>query len=167
MTIGCVQVVTKRGMLAHKIGSRNTVPPRMLRIVPLGDFHIFLSLNSVFARAPTTNTHREQEVVVVEVETMMMSARNARNASQTPKGRGSSERTFDAGLIRSDGGALDADVVLEDGLSAIDRDLVVGLIALLDAQIKVEQLDVEVRQDQLVLDQLPDDATQASKQAGQ
>ena len=103
----------------------------------------------------------------MEVETMMMSARNARNASQTPKGRGSSERTFDAGLIRSDGGALDADVVLEDGLSAIDRDLVVGLIALLDAQIKVEQLDVEVRQDQLVLDQLPDDATQASKQAGQ
>ncbi|MND00529.1 hypothetical protein D3C83_191800 [compost metagenome] len=32
------------------IGSRKIVPPRMLRIVPLGDFHIFLSLNS-FTRA--------------------------------------------------------------------------------------------------------------------
>ena len=28
------------------IGSRKTVPPRMLRIVPLGDFHIFLRPNS-------------------------------------------------------------------------------------------------------------------------
>ena len=28
------------------IGSRKTTPPRMLRIVPLGDTHIFLRLNS-------------------------------------------------------------------------------------------------------------------------
>ena len=28
------------------IGSRNTTPPRMLRIVPLGDRHIFLRPNS-------------------------------------------------------------------------------------------------------------------------
>ena len=46
MTIGLVQPGTRRGMLVHTIGSRNTVPPRMLRIVPLGDFHIFFSLNS-------------------------------------------------------------------------------------------------------------------------
>ena len=28
------------------IGSRNTTPPRMLRIVPFGDRHIFFRLNS-------------------------------------------------------------------------------------------------------------------------
>ena len=28
------------------IGSRKMVPPRMLRMVPFGDFHIFFSLNS-------------------------------------------------------------------------------------------------------------------------
>ncbi len=28
------------------IGSRNTTPPRMFRMVPLGDNHIFLSPNS-------------------------------------------------------------------------------------------------------------------------
>ena len=32
------------------IGSRKMTPPRMLRIVPFGDFHIFLRLNS-FTRA--------------------------------------------------------------------------------------------------------------------
>ena len=29
------------------IGWRKTVPPRMLRIVPFGDFHIFFRLNSL------------------------------------------------------------------------------------------------------------------------
>ena len=33
-------------MLATTIGSRNTTPPRMLRIVPFGDRHIFFSPNS-------------------------------------------------------------------------------------------------------------------------
>ena len=36
-----------RGMLLQMMASRNTVPPKMLRIVPLGDFHIFFSLNSI------------------------------------------------------------------------------------------------------------------------
>ncbi len=34
-------------MVLQMIGSRKTVPPRMLRMVPLGLSHIFLSLNSV------------------------------------------------------------------------------------------------------------------------
>ena len=34
-------------MLDTTIGSRKTTPPRMLRMVPLGDFHIFFSPNSV------------------------------------------------------------------------------------------------------------------------
>lgn len=33
-------------MFLHKIGSLNTVPPKMLRIVPFGDNHIFFNLNS-------------------------------------------------------------------------------------------------------------------------
>ncbi len=46
MTIGCVQFGTRRGTFRQMIGWRKTVPPRMLRMVPFGDFHIFLSLNS-------------------------------------------------------------------------------------------------------------------------
>ncbi len=46
MTIGFVHPGTSRGMLDMMIGSRNTTPPRMLRIVPLGERHIFFSPNS-------------------------------------------------------------------------------------------------------------------------
>ena len=48
--IGWVQPGTRRGTLRQMIGSRKTTPPRMLRMVPLGDFHICLRLNS-FTRA--------------------------------------------------------------------------------------------------------------------
>ena len=34
-------------MFEQMIGSRNTTPPRMLRIVPFGDLHIFFSPNSL------------------------------------------------------------------------------------------------------------------------
>jgi hypothetical protein len=37
------------GMFLQMIGSRKTVPPRMLRIVPLGDFHICFRLYSAWA----------------------------------------------------------------------------------------------------------------------
>jgi hypothetical protein len=50
MTIGLVQPGTSRGTLRQMIGSRKITPPKMLRIVPFGDFHIFLSPNS-FTRA--------------------------------------------------------------------------------------------------------------------
>src|SRR6201996_8965036 len=50
MMIGLVQPGTSRGTLLQMIGSRNTTPPRMLRMVPLGDFHICLRPNS-FTRA--------------------------------------------------------------------------------------------------------------------
>ncbi len=46
MTIGLVQPGTSRGMFEQMIGSRNTTPPRMLRIVPLGERHIFFRPNS-------------------------------------------------------------------------------------------------------------------------
>ena len=46
MMIGSVQPGTNRGTLEITMGSRNTTPPRMLRMVPLGDRHIFFSPNS-------------------------------------------------------------------------------------------------------------------------
>lgn len=46
MMIGLVQPGTRRGMFLQMMASRNTVPPRMLRMVPLGERHICFSLNS-------------------------------------------------------------------------------------------------------------------------
>lgn len=39
---------TRRGMLRQMIGSRNTVPPKIFRMVPFGLSHIFFKLNSTF-----------------------------------------------------------------------------------------------------------------------
>ena len=44
--IGLVQPGTNLGMDSITIGSRKTTPPRMLRIVPFGERHIFLRPNS-------------------------------------------------------------------------------------------------------------------------
>jgi len=60
-------------------------------------------------------------------------------------------------FIRRDGGAFDADADLLDGVGGIDRDLVVGLVAVFHAEVEIHQLDIEERKDQLVLDVLPDD----------
>lgn len=68
--------------------------------------------------------------------------------------------TFDSVLVRSDGGALDADVELLDGIGAVDGDLVVSLVPVLDAQVVRVQLNVQEWEDQLVLDQVPDDPAQ-------
>ena len=61
-------------------------------------------------------------------------------------------------LIRRDGRALNAHAVLLDGLRRVNCDLVVGLVALLDTEIVIQQLNVEVRKDEAILDELPDDA---------
>src|ERR1700758_850447 len=45
MTIGLVQPGTSRGTFEMTIGSRKMVPPRMFRIVPLGESHIFFRFN--------------------------------------------------------------------------------------------------------------------------
>src|SRR5882757_4026145 len=42
MMIGLVQPGTSRGTFLQMMGSRNTTPPRMFRMVPFGDFHICL-----------------------------------------------------------------------------------------------------------------------------
>ena len=111
MMIGLVQPGTSRGTFLQMIGSRKITPPRMLRMVPFGDRHIFLRLNSF--------TRPSSGVMVAHF-------------------------TADADLAGLVGG--------------VDGDLVVGLVALLDAEIVIEKIDVEIRMDQLVLDELPDDA---------
>ena len=110
MMIGWVQPGTRRGTFLQMIGSRKTTPPRMLRIVPLGDFHICFEAEFLHP-----------------------------------------------GLVRCDGGALDADAVPLDRLGRVDRHLVVGGVAVLHPQVVVVQLDIEEGEDQLVLDPLPDD----------
>ena len=64
---------------------------------------------------------------------------------------------LDPRLVRRDGRALDADAVLLDRVRRVDGDLVVGRVAVLDAEVVVVEVDVEVRVDQPVLDELPDD----------
>ncbi len=62
-----------------------------------------------------------------------------------------------AAFVRRDGGALHRNAHLARLVRGVDGDLVVGLVALLHREIVVEQVDIEVRMDQLVLDELPDD----------
>jgi hypothetical protein len=47
--------------------------------------------------------------------------------------------------------------MLLDRLGRLDRDPIPGLVALLDAEIVIEQFDVEIGQDQPLADPLPDD----------
>ena len=110
ITIGLVQPGTSRGTLRMMIGSRKITPPRMLRMVPFGDFHIFFR--------PNSSTRASSGVIVAHL-------------TPTP-----------CCLIAFGG---------------VDGDLVVGGVAVLDAEVVVLQVDVEVRQDQRVLDELPDD----------
>src|SRR3984957_2994900 len=63
-----------------------------------------------------------------------------------------------AGFVRRDGGAFDAHAVALDGMRRVDRHLVGGLVAVLDAEVVIVELDVEIWQDQLLLDEVPDDA---------
>jgi hypothetical protein len=56
---------------------------------------------------------------------------------------------LDSLLVGCDGGALDTNRVLLDGLGGIEGDLVVGLITVGQAEIVVLEVDVEVRVDEL------------------
>ena len=63
-----------------------------------------------------------------------------------------------AGFVRRDGRAFDADAVLLDGIGGIDGHLVVGGVAVFDRKVIIVDVEVEIGEDQLVLDELPDDA---------
>jgi len=65
---------------------------------------------------------------------------------------------LDARLVGGDRRALDGDPVLLGGVRRVDRDLIVGLVAALDPEVEVLDVDVEVRKQQLVFDEVPDDA---------
>src|SRR5665648_1082003 len=64
---------------------------------------------------------------------------------------------LDAGLIGGDGRTLDAYPIRLDGVRRIDRDLVVGVVAILDRQIVILDIDIQVWVNQAFLDELPDD----------
>ena len=64
---------------------------------------------------------------------------------------------LDAGLVRCNGRALDADAVFLDCLGGIDRDLVLGSVALFDAEVVIVEVDIQIGVDQLVFDELPHD----------
>ena len=61
-------------------------------------------------------------------------------------------------LVGGDGGAFDADAMLLDRIRGVDGDLVVGLVAVLDAEIEIEEIEIEIGEDELLLDEVPDDA---------
>ena len=65
---------------------------------------------------------------------------------------------LDALGVGGDGGALDGDAQAFGGLCGVDGDLVVGLVAVLEAEVVVLGLKVNVGADELILDDLPDDA---------
>jgi hypothetical protein len=62
-------------------------------------------------------------------------------------------------LKLTDGSALDTDIVLFNSICAVDGDLIVGFITVLDTQVKRLQLDVKERQDEFVFNRVPNDAS--------
>jgi len=62
-----------------------------------------------------------------------------------------------ARFVRRDGGALYRYTDLLGGFRGVDGDLVARFVALLHAEIEIEQIDIEIRMDQLVLDVFPND----------
>jgi len=65
---------------------------------------------------------------------------------------------FHACLVRRDGCAFDPDVVFEDRFGRLDSYSVIGSIAMLKAEIKVFNVKLQVREDELFADLLPYDA---------
>lgn len=56
---------------------------------------------------------------------------------------------LNTGLIGGDGGTLDTNTVLLDGLGGLNSDLVIGLVTVLNTEIVVLKVDIKVGQNQL------------------
>ena len=132
MMIGEVQPVTSRGIFLQMMGSRKTVPPRMFLKVPLGDFHIFFNLNSVT---------QVIEVILHLIFKFILKT-----------------FTFHSLFVWCDSGTFNSYVVLLHSLGAINRYLVIGGISIFHPQIKDVQFDVKKRQNELLLDNVPNDS---------
>ena len=61
-------------------------------------------------------------------------------------------------LIRRDGGAFHTHTMLLDGIGTVDRHLIARGIAVFNRQIVIFEGNIKIGVDQLVLDELPDDA---------
>lgn len=57
--------------------------------------------------------------------------------------------TFHTGLVGRDSSALDTDVVLFNGIGGVDGDLVIRLVAVLEPKVKVLNIHIHVRRDEL------------------
>ena len=64
----------------------------------------------------------------------------------------------DASFVRSDGGALDSDLAILDGVSGVEGDLVIGGVSVLHGEIEVLDGDVDKGENEFVSNQVPDDA---------
>lgn len=95
------------------MGSRKTVPPRMLRIVPFGDFHICFNLNS--------STRASSGVIVALKKLIPIDEYKLTLAN------------YFLFFI-----PFNSDVILLDGICTVDSDLIVRFISVLDS--KVERL---------------------------
>ena len=60
-------------------------------------------------------------------------------------------------FVGRDGCALDADAVFLNGLGRLHRDSVFGGVAALDSEVEIIDLNLEIRKDQLFLDEHPHD----------
>jgi hypothetical protein len=109
--IGFVQPGTRRGTFLQMIGSRKITPPRMLRIVPLGERYMRFR--------PNSSTRASSGVIVAHF-------------TPTP-----------CFLM-----ALAASMVIWSSVSS----------RFSIAEVVIFQVDIEIGVDQLVLDELPDDA---------
>ncbi|CAB4905343.1 unannotated protein [freshwater metagenome] len=65
---------------------------------------------------------------------------------------------FDPSLIRGDGCALHAHAVFFDGVGGVNGDLILGGIAGLNREVEVLQLNIKIRKDELLFDEVPDDS---------
>ena len=65
---------------------------------------------------------------------------------------------LNTGLIRSDSGALDTNLAGLDCLSSLNGNLIISGVTILHAEIEVLDIQVQVREDKLILDKLPDNS---------
>lgn len=101
--------------------------------------------------------HQTWDILAQDRLTENGSAENVTNGSIRRKPHLLQLEFFNSLFIGRDSGTLDSDVVLQNGVSSIDGYLIVSLIAIGQAQVVVQSLNLHVWKNQLVLDELPDD----------